>query len=54
MEKEFIQDEEVVTEEDSFGTKLGRFLGGLMCTCIIACVSACLIALTLRFLMLLF
>lgn len=54
MEKEFIQDEEVVTKEDSFGTKLGRFLGGLVVTCMTACISACMIALTLRFLMLLF
>lgn len=54
MENEFNQNGEVIAEEDSFGTKLGRFLGGLVVTCITACISACMIALTLRFLMLLF
>lgn len=41
-------------KEENFGTKMGRFVGNTLVTCIAVCLSAVVIALTLRFIAFLF
>lgn len=40
--------------EKSFGTKMGAIVGNVFVACIAICLSACMIALTVRFITLLF
>ena len=41
-------------KEKTFAAKVGRFVGTVCVTCVGVCIAACVIALTLRFITLLF
>lgn len=41
-------------KKNSFGTKVGRFLGNVFVACIAACLSAIAIAITVRFIVWMF
>ena len=43
-----------VTNETSFGSKVGRFIGHLFAARVATCISAVMVALTIRFIVWLF
>lgn len=43
-----------MNKETSFSTKVGHFIGNVFVACLAACISAIAVALTVRFILLLF